>query len=89
MKIIKRHKNHSAHSKYYGVFSGKELADIDCLQVSHGGRSDKIEYIKIGDNSNEAFIWFDDMADARAIGKKLISFADEADRRLSLQNATQ
>ena len=77
MKIVKQHKNRSVHSEAFGIYSGKTLAEVNASNCSHGGRSDKIEYIKIGDCSHGAFIWFDDLEEAKALGEKLIEYYDE------------
>ena len=85
MKIVKRHKNNSQHSENFGIWSGKTLADIQMnwhgYQVSFGGLQGNIDHIKIGDNSHDAFIWFDDPQEARVLGQRLIDIADENDRR--------
>jgi hypothetical protein len=85
MKIIKRHKNRTKHSEHFGIWSGVTLADIQMnwhgYQVSFGGLQDNIDHIKVGDNSHDAFIWFDDIQEARVLGQRLIDIADENDRR--------
>lgn len=86
MKIVKRHKNRSAHSEAFGIFSGKTLADIKIgineTGSSYGGLNDMIDHIKVGDTSHEAFLWFDDMQEAEILGRKLIEYAEEAESRL-------
>jgi hypothetical protein len=86
MKIVKQHKNRSVHSEAFGIFSGKTLADIKVgineTGCTHGGTNDMIDYIKVGDTSHGAFLWFDDIQEAEILGRKLIEFAEEAERRL-------
>jgi len=86
MKIVKQHKNRSVHSEAFGIFSGKTLADIKVgineTRCSHGGLNDMIDYIKVGDTSHGAFLWFDDIQEAEILGRKLIEYAEEAESRL-------
>ena len=85
MRIVKHHKSRSQHSEQFGIWSGKTLANIPVGKhdhhVTHGGLSDKIEHVKVGSLSHDAFLWFDDMEELRSLGEKLISIADEAARR--------
>ena len=85
MKIVKKHKNCSAHSERFGIWSGKTLADIaidiNACQVSHGELGGQIVHIKIGNNDHDAFIWFEDMQEVMSLGKKLVRLADEAQKR--------
>ena len=81
MKIVKQHKNRSVHSEAFGIFSGKTLAEVDASNCSHGGTMDRIEYIKIGDTSHDAFLWFDDLDEAKVLADKLIEFWAESRRR--------
>ena len=82
MKIVKRHKNRSAHSEAFGIWSGKTLSDIEvnphATCVSHGILADQIVHVQIG--QGEAFIWLDDMNEVRRLGVKLIEIADESVR---------
>jgi hypothetical protein len=86
MKIVKQHKNRSVHSEAFGIFSGKTLADIKVgineTGCTHGGTNDMIDYIKVGDTSHGAFLWFDDIQEAEILGRKLIEYAEEAESRL-------
>jgi hypothetical protein len=83
MKIVKRHKNRTAHSENFGVWPGKTLldqeVDVHATIASHGGCNDRIDYVKIG--CGDAFIWFDDMEEVRRLGEKLVEFAEEAKKR--------
>ena len=85
MKIVKKHKNCSAHSERFGIWSGKTLADIaidiNACQVTHGELGGQIVHIKIGNNDHDAFIWFEDMQEVMSLGKKLVRLADEAQKR--------
>jgi hypothetical protein len=85
MKIVKRHKSRTKYSEQFGIWSGVTLANIPMgahdHQTSFGGLQDKINHIKVGDNSNDAFIWFDDMNEARVLGQRLIDIANESDKR--------
>ena len=85
MKIVKQHKNRSAHSEAFGIFSGKTLADIEIDHIAsactHGELGGQIVHIKVGDTSHEAFLYFDDMIEAERLGKKLVGLAEEAFKR--------
>lgn len=81
MKIVKQHKNRSVHSEAFGIFSGKTLAEVNATDCSHGGTNDRIEYIKIGDTSHDAFLWFTDLDEAKRLGERLIEFYEESERR--------
>jgi hypothetical protein len=85
MKIVKSHKNRSAHSESFGIWSGKTLAEIPVgehdHQVSFGGLQDKIEHIKVGNGSFDAFLWFDNIQEAGEFGQKLVDIAQEAKNR--------
>ena len=85
MKIVKAHKNRSAHSEAFGIWSGKTLAEIPVgihdHQVSHGGLQDRIDHIKVGDGTFEAFLWFDNIQEAGELGQKLVDLALEAKSR--------
>jgi hypothetical protein len=85
MKIVKRHKNHSAHSEAFGIWSGKTLADIPVgiydHQVTTGGCNDKLDHIKVGNGSFDAFLWFDNIKEAGEFGQKLVDLALEAVNR--------
>ena len=85
MKIVKAHKNRSKHSEGFGIWSGKTLSEVSIANsgISHGGCSDMIDYIRFG--TNEAFMWIDDMEEARMLGEKLIQLAEEAERRRNLK----
>ena len=90
MKIIKRHKNATKTSELFGCHPGKTVAELEIFkdgigQISSGGLNDQLQYIKIGDCTNEFFLWIDNFEEARAFGEKLIAYADEADRRKTLQ----
>ena len=89
MKIVKKHKNRSAHSEAFGIWSGKTLAEIPVgihdHQVSAGGLNDQIEYIKVGDGSHNAFLWFDNPEEAREFGQRLIELADHANIRREIR----
>lgn len=86
MKIVKSHKNRSAHSEQFGVWSGKTLNDIKvdphACCVAHGGLADQIDHVKIG--TGDAFVWFDDLDEVRRLGVKLIEIADENAKRRCL-----
>ena len=74
MKIVKQHKNRSVHSEAFGIFSGKTLAEVDASNCSHGGTMDRIEYIKIGDCSHDAY-WLLFLDEAKnSLADKLIEF---------------
>ena len=81
MKIVKQHKNRSAHSEAFGIFSGKTLADIPinviASQCTYGGLGGKIDHIKVGDTSHGAFLWFDDLDEVAALGEKLVYYAQK------------
>ena len=47
---------------------------------------DRIEYIKIGDTSHDAFLWFDDLDEAKVLADKLIEFWAESRRRSSKED---
>ena len=83
MKIVKSHKNRTAHSENFGVWAGKTLLDQEVDQhaslCNHGGVSDSIEHVKIG--YGDAFVWFDDMDEVRRLGEKLLEIAEEAEKR--------
>ena len=85
MKIVKLHKNNSAHSEQFGIWSGKTLAEIPVgkndYQVSHGGLNNQIDHIKVGDGNHNAFLWFDSMQEVYDFGGRLIELAIEADTR--------
>ena len=85
MKIVKKHKNRSAHSEEFGVWSGKTLADIPVnkhdYQVSFGGLQDRIDHIKVGNNDYDAFLWFTDMQEVKEFGQRLVELAEEAEKR--------
>ena len=85
MKIVKQHKNRSVHSEAFGIFSGKTLADIEIDHIASactgGGLSDRIDHVKVGNTSHGAFLWFDDLEEAKALGDKLIEFWAESRRR--------
>jgi hypothetical protein len=81
MKIVKQHKNRSVHSEAFGIYSGKTLAEVNANNCSHGGTMDQIHYIKIGDCSHGAFLWIDDLDEAKVLGDKLIEFWAESRRR--------
>ena len=70
MKIVKQHKNRSAHSEQFGIWSGKTLADIPVRKndyhVTWGGVQDKIHHIKVGNLSHDAFLWFTDMQEVKS-----------------------
>jgi len=82
MKIVKAHKNRSAHSESFGIWSGKTLSEIPVglhdHQVTAGGLSDQIDHIKVGDGSHEAFLWFDNPEEAGEFGQRLIELANHA-----------
>ena len=85
MKIVKAHKNRSAHSEAFGIWSGKTLAEIpvgkhDC-QIAYGGLQNKITHIKVGNGSFDAFLWFNNVQEAGEFGQKLIDVAEEAKNR--------
>ena len=82
MKIVKQHKNRSVHSEAFGIYSGKTLAEVDASNCSHGGTMDQIQYIKIGDCSHSAFLWIDNLDEAKQLGDKLIEFYEESIKRL-------
>lgn len=83
MKIVKSHKNRSAHSEQFGIWSGKTLNDIEvnphatCATISE--LANQIVAVKIG--NGDAFIWFDDLDEVRRLGVKLIEIADEDAKR--------
>ena len=83
MKIVKQHKNRSAHSELFGIWAGKTLQEVEvnphATCATHGGLNDMIDHVKIG--QGEAFIWLDDMDEARRLGVRLIEFADEDAKR--------
>ena len=83
MKIVKSHKNRTAHSENFGVWAGKTLLDQEVDQhaslCNHGGVSDRIEHVKIG--YGDAFVWLDDMEEVRRLGEKLVEIAEEAKKR--------
>lgn len=85
MKIVKAHKSRSAHSEAFGIWSGKTLAEIPVgkhdHQIAYGGLQDKIEHIKVGNGSYEAFLWFDNVQEAGEFGQKLVAVALEAAKR--------
>ena len=85
MKIVKAHKNRSAHSEAFGIWSGKTLTEIPVgkhdYQIAYGGLQDKIDHIKVGNGSYEAFLWFDSVQEAGEFGQKLIDVALEAAKR--------
>ena len=85
MKIVKKHKNRSAHSEHFGIWSGKTLADItidiNAHQVTQGELSGQIVHVKVGNNSHDAFLWFENMQELRSLGQKFTRLADEAERR--------
>lgn len=85
MKIVKQHKSRSVHSEAFGIFSGKTLADIEidhiASVVTHGGISDRIDHVKVGNTSHPAFLWFDDLTEVERLGKKLVEYAEEYKRR--------
>lgn len=87
MKIVKTHKNRSAHSEAFGIWSGKTLAEIPVgihhHQVTTGGLNDKLDHIKVGNGSFDAFLWFDNIQEAGEFGQRLIEIAEEAKRRES------
>ena len=90
MKIVKRHKHATKTSEMFGCHPGKTVTELENFkhgigQISSGGYSDELQYIKIGDCTHDFFLWIDNFEEARAFGEKLIAFADEADRRKSLQ----
>jgi hypothetical protein len=84
MKIVKSHKNRTAHSEFFGVWAGKTLldqeVDIHATLASHGGVNDQIHHVKVG--NGDAFIWFDDMEEVRRLGAKLTEHYKEWFRRL-------
>lgn len=84
MKIVKQHKNRTKTSEEFGIHSGKTIADIPinviAAQCSYGGLGGKVDYIKIGDTSHDAFIWFDDLKEVRALGARLVEFAQKAEQ---------
>ncbi len=88
MKIVKQHKNRSAYSESFGIYSGKTLADIPfdvhTHAVSHGGLNDQIDYIKIGNTSHDAFLWFDNIDELKPFADKLLEIANEHERRKTL-----
>lgn len=88
MKIVKQHKNRSAYSESFGIYSGKTLADIPFGVHTHavtaGGLNDKIEYVKIGNTSHDAFLWFDNMDELKPFAEKLLEIASEHERRKAL-----
>lgn len=79
MKIVKQHKVRAKSSEEFGIFSGKTIADIPiniiAAQCTYGGLGGKIEHIKIGDTSHDAFIWFEDLDEVAALGEKLVYYA--------------
>ena len=79
MKIVKSHKNHSAHSESFGIWSGKTLAEIPVgihdHQVTTGGLADQLDHIKVGNGSFDAFLWFDNIQEAGEFGQKLVDIA--------------
>ena len=81
MKIVKQHKVRAKSSEEFGIFSGKTIADIPinkiAAQCTYGGLGGKIEHIKIGDTSHDAFIWFDDLDEVAALGKALVYYAEK------------
>jgi len=85
MKIVKKHKNRTKHSEDFGIWSGVTLADITMnwcgYQVSFGGLQDQIDHIKVGDNSHDAFLWFDNIAEAKMLGQRLVEIAEEQEKR--------
>jgi hypothetical protein len=85
MKIVKAHKNRSAHSEAFGIWGGKTLAEIPVgihdYQVSTGGLNDKLDHIKVGNGAYGAFLWFDNIKEAGEFGQRLIEIAEEAARR--------
>ena len=85
MRIVKRHKSRTKHSEEFGIHSGKTIANVEInwcgSQVSFGGLQGKITHIKVGDTSNDAFLWFDDMEEARTLGQRLVDIANESDKR--------
>ena len=81
MKIVKKYKSNISTAETFGVWPGKTIAVICSSDISHGGINDRIEYVKVGNAHHEAFLWFDDLDDARAIGETLLEFANEAERR--------
>ena len=85
MKIVKQHKNRSAHSEAFGIYSGKTLADIEIDHIAsactHGGTNDQIDYVKVGNTSHGAFLWFDDISEVSRLGRKLVELAEEYERR--------
>lgn len=85
MKIVKQHKNRSAHSEAFGIWSGKTLAEIPVgiydYQVTTGGLNDKLDHIKVGNGSFDAFLWFDNIQEAGQFGQRLIEIAEEAKNR--------
>ncbi len=84
MKIVKQHKNRSVHSEAFGIYSGKTLAEVNAYNCSHGGTMDQIHYIKIGDTSHDAFLWIDNLEEAKQLGEKLIEFYEESEKRLRI-----
>jgi len=81
MKIVKKHKHNTKSSELFGVFSGKTIADIPinviAAQCTYGGLGGKIDHIKVGDTSHDAFIWFDDLDEVAALGEKLVYYAQK------------
>ena len=85
MKIVKQHKSRSVHSEAFGIFSGKTLTDIEIDHIAsactHGGTNDRIDHVKVGDTSHGAFLWFDDIGEVSRLGRKLVEYAEEYERR--------
>ena len=92
MKIVKQHKSRTKHSESFGIYTGKTVEELENFkhglgQVTCGGISDQLQYIKIGDCTKDYFLWIDNFAEARAFGEKLIAFADEHDDRIAKKNS--
>lgn len=85
MKIVKKHRSRSAHSEPFGIWSGKTLEEVKvdphATCATYGVLDDMIVHVKIG--TGDAFLWIDDLDEARALGEKLIEIADEQAKRLA------
>ena len=79
MKIVKHHKHNTKSSELFGVFPGKPIAEIPinivAAQCTYGGLDGKVQYIKVGDTSHDAFLWFDNLDEVAALGEKLVYYA--------------
>ena len=90
MKIVKTYKNGSKGTEIFGFFPGKTIAEIPinivASQCTYGGLDGKVQYIKVGDTSHDAFLWFDNLDEVAALGEKLAYYANKGKERNEQEN---